>query len=52
MSQIEVIDAEVEKEEILRSLAATGHNKTRAAELLGISRFKLNRRMEKLGISR
>ena len=42
--------AEVEKEEILRTLVRTNNNKTRAAELLGISRFTLNRRMEKLGI--
>jgi len=41
---------DVEKEAILHALAQTRHNKTRAAELLGISFRALRYRLQKLGI--
>jgi transcriptional regulator with GAF, ATPase, and Fis domain len=41
---------EAEKKEILKALQYTSHNKLRAAQLLGISRFTLQRKMEKLGL--
>jgi transcriptional regulator with GAF, ATPase, and Fis domain len=41
---------DLEIREIRRALAASGGNKTRAAELLGISRFTLQRKLEKYGI--
>jgi DNA-binding NtrC family response regulator len=42
--------AEVEREHILATLRYTGGNKLRAAELLGIGRFSLYRKAERLGI--
>ena len=43
--------AQVEVEEIRKALTLTGGNKTRAAEMLGISRFTLQRKMEKYVLS-
>lgn len=42
--------ARMEKEYLLEALAQSGGHQSRAAELLGISRFALKRRMEKLGL--
>ena len=42
--------ARVERDLILEALELTRHNKTRAAELLGLTRPKLYRRIEQLGI--
>ena len=42
--------AEMERDHVARALEATGHNKTRAAELLGISRPRLRRMIEKYGL--
>ena len=42
--------AEVEREHIIATLRYTGGNKLRAAELLGIGRFSLYRKAERLGI--
>ena len=42
---------EVERLEILKALEHTKNNKTRAAEALGISRFTLQRKLDKYGIS-
>jgi two-component system response regulator HydG len=42
--------AEAEKEAILRALKATDGNKSRAAELLGISRDRLYRKIELYGV--
>ena len=41
---------EVEKKEIEKALTYTDDNKTRAAQLLGISRFTLLRKLDKLGL--
>jgi DNA-binding NtrC family response regulator len=41
---------EVEKEHVRRTLEATGGHKARAAEILGVSRPRLNRLLEKYGI--
>jgi DNA-binding NtrC family response regulator len=41
---------EVEKEHIRRTLEATGGHKARAAEILGVSRPRLNRLIEKYGL--
>ncbi len=41
---------DLEIREIRRSLSATSGNKTRAAELLGISRFTLQRKLEKYSL--
>ena len=41
---------EVEKEHVRRTLEATGGHKARAAELLGVSRPRLNRLLEKYGL--
>jgi DNA-binding NtrC family response regulator len=38
---------EMERDHVGRVLAATGFHKTRAAEVLGISRARLNRLLEK-----
>jgi len=43
--------AQVEVAEIRKALALTGGNKTRAADMLGISRFTLQRKMEKYNLS-
>ena len=45
---LDEILAKAEKKIIDDALGKTGGNKSRAAELLGISRFSLNRRMERL----
>ncbi|GIX06750.1 MAG: acetoacetate metabolism regulatory protein AtoC [Candidatus Poribacteria bacterium] len=42
---------EIEREAILRTLEATGWNKTRAAQLLGIGLRTLYRKLERYGIS-
>jgi len=42
---------QVEVEEIRRALATTDGNKTRAAEMLGVSRFTLQRKMEKYDLA-
>jgi DNA-binding NtrC family response regulator len=41
---------EMEKEHLARVLAAAGGHKARAAEILGVSRPRLNRLMEKYGL--
>ena len=41
---------EVEREQVTRALAVTGGHKTRAAELLGVSRPRLDRLIEKYGL--
>ena len=41
---------DVEREQVLRVLAATNHHKGRAADILGVSRPRLRRLMEKYGI--
>jgi transcriptional regulator with GAF, ATPase, and Fis domain len=41
---------EVEREQVTHALAVTGGHKTRAAELLGVSRPRLNRLIEKYGL--
>ncbi|MHC4550109.1 MAG: sigma 54-interacting transcriptional regulator [Planctomycetota bacterium] len=51
--QVRNLDAlvgQVEVEEIRKALTLTDGNKTRAAEMLGISRFTLQRKMEKHGL--
>jgi two-component system response regulator AtoC len=42
--------SEVEREHVAKALAATGGHKARTAELLGISRPRLNRLLEKYGL--
>jgi DNA-binding NtrC family response regulator len=42
---------DMEREHVARALAETGGHKTRAAELLGVSRPRLNRLIEKYGLS-
>lgn len=42
--------AELEREHVLRALALTGGNRTRAAEVLGVSKPKLYRLLEKHGL--
>ena len=41
---------EVEKDQIQQALEQTKHNRTEAARLLGLTRAKLYRRIEALGI--
>ena len=41
---------EVEREQVARALSVTGGHKTRAAELLGVSRPRLNRLIERYGL--
>ena len=41
---------EIEREQVTRALAVTGGHKTRAAEMLGVSRPRLNRLIEKYGL--
>jgi DNA-binding NtrC family response regulator len=41
---------EIEKEHIRRTLEATGGHKARAAEILGVSRPRLNRLLQKYGL--
>ena len=41
---------EVEREQVVRVLAATGNHKGRTAEILGVSRPRLRRLMEKYGL--
>ena len=41
----------VESREIEKALQRSGGNKTRAAHLLGISRFTLQRKLDKYGIA-
>ena len=45
----ELVD-DVERSEIRKALEAAGGNKTRAATLLGVSRFTLQRKLEKFGM--
>jgi DNA-binding NtrC family response regulator len=42
--------AQAEKEQIERALKECRHNKTKAAQILGLPRPRLYRRMEVLGI--
>jgi DNA-binding NtrC family response regulator len=42
--------SEMEREHVARVLSATGGHKSRAAELLGVSRARLNRLLEKYGL--
>ncbi len=42
--------AQLEREHVVRVLAAAGGRKARSAKILGISRPRLNRLMEKYGI--
>jgi len=48
---LDALVSTVEMEEIRKSLALAGGNKTKAADLLGISRFTLQRKMEKYNLS-
>lgn len=41
---------EIEKKEIIKALTLTNNNKSQASGLLGISRFTLQRKIDKLGI--
>ena len=41
----------VERHEITKALAQADGNKTRASDLLGISRFTLQRKLEKYGMA-
>jgi transcriptional regulator with GAF, ATPase, and Fis domain len=46
---LDALVEQVERDEIARALRAAAGNKTRAASLLGISRFTLQRKLEKYG---
>lgn len=50
ITPLEDLLARIEKEQIERTLEETRHNKSKAAELLGLTRPRLYRRMESLGI--
>jgi DNA-binding NtrC family response regulator len=50
VAQLEPLLAQTEREQIERALAQSRHNKSRAAKLLGMTRPRLYRRMEILGI--
>jgi transcriptional regulator with GAF, ATPase, and Fis domain len=47
---LDALVEQVEREEILRALRVSEGNKTRAASLLGISRFTLQRKLDKYGM--
>ncbi len=42
---------DVEREQVVRVLAATGGQKSRAADILGVSRPRLNRLLAKYGLT-
>jgi transcriptional regulator with PAS, ATPase and Fis domain len=48
---IEALVSQVEMEEIKKALTMAGGNKTKAADFLGISRFTLQRKMEKYNLT-
>jgi transcriptional regulator with PAS, ATPase and Fis domain len=50
VAPLEPLLAQTEREQIERALAESRHNKSRAAQLLGMTRPRLYRRMEILGI--
>jgi DNA-binding NtrC family response regulator len=50
VAQLEPLLAQTEREQIERALKQSRHNKSRAAQLLGMTRPRLYRRMEILGI--
>jgi DNA-binding NtrC family response regulator len=50
VAELEPLLAQTEREQIERALAESRHNKSRAAQLLGMTRPRLYRRMEILGI--
>jgi DNA-binding NtrC family response regulator len=50
VAPLEPLLAQTEREQIERALAQSRHNKSRAAQLLGMTRPRLYRRMEILGI--
>jgi DNA-binding NtrC family response regulator len=50
VAELEPLLAQTEREQIERALAESRHNKSRAAKLLGMTRPRLYRRMEILGI--
>ena len=47
---VELVE-QVERREIEKSMRVSQNNKTRAADLLGISRFTLQRKLEKYGMT-
>ena len=50
ISILDDVKERVEKEHVRRTLEATGGHKARAAEILGVSRPRLNRLLEKYGL--